>query len=237
MATAVVGTDEARDRLVGIYDISPWRVRVIGNGTWCRPVPIAPPPRGSIISWGLLRPDKGLERAISAVARLTRGGSRVHYTIAGRTEPETQGRSGFAYRRRLEYLVGELNLGGIVEFVDRHLPDEELAGLVGSSDVVVMPYDAPAQVTSGVLSDTLGMGRPIVATPFPAATGSLANGAGLVVSPEDLASGLEQLLGDEALYQSAAAAAASWAETHDWASIASHYLALIDELLAHPASA
>jgi glycosyltransferase involved in cell wall biosynthesis len=137
----------------------------------------------------------------------------------------------------LEYLVGELNLGGIVEFVDRHLPDEELAGLVGSSDVVVMPYDAPAQVTSGVLSDALGMGRPIVATPFPAATGSLANGAGLVVPPEDLSSGLEQLLGDEGLYQSAAAAAASWAETHDWGSIASHYLVLIDELLAHPASA
>ena len=42
-----------------------------------------------------------------------------------------------------------------------------LAELLQAAAVVVLPYDSPDQVTSGVLVDAVAAGRPVVATAFP----------------------------------------------------------------------
>ena len=46
----------------------------------------------------------------------------------------------------------------------------ELARLVQSADVVLLPYDSTEQVTSGVLIEAVAAGKPVVATQFPHAS-------------------------------------------------------------------
>ena len=67
----------------------------------------------------------------------------------------------------------------------RDLPD--LTRLIGSADLVVLPYDSQDQVTSGVLVDAVACGRPVIATAFPHAIELLSSGAGIVVPQRDAA--------------------------------------------------
>jgi len=43
--------------------------------------------------------------------------------------------------------------------------------------MVILPYDSPDQVTSGVLVDAIAAGRPVIATAFPHAVELLSSGA------------------------------------------------------------
>ena len=54
----------------------------------------------------------------------------------------------------------------MVQFGDRYLGDEELYEMVRKSHAAVIPYDNEDQVTSGVVTDAIAAGRPVVAT-FP----------------------------------------------------------------------
>ena len=52
-------------------------------------------------------------------------------------------------------------------FDDAYRDLAALTRLIGSADLVVLPYDSDDQVTSGVLVDAVAAGRPVVATAFP----------------------------------------------------------------------
>ena len=110
----------------------------------------------------------------------------------GQTHPKVLARSGQSYRNELQRLCSDLGLAARVRFVDRYLEEGELQQLVSQADVVVIPYDSDVQVSSGVLTDAVAAGRPVVATDFPHARELLADGAGLVVphSDEALASAI-----------------------------------------------
>ena len=57
----------------------------------------------------------------------------------------------------------------------------ELHRLVQQADIVLLPYDSPEQVTSGVLIEAVAAGKPVVSTGFPHAVELLSSGAGLLV--------------------------------------------------------
>jgi glycosyltransferase involved in cell wall biosynthesis len=185
-----------------------------------------------VITWGLLGPGKGLEKAIEAVAMLRDLEPRLRYRIVGRTHPVVARREGAAYRRKLEDLVISLRLDDVVEFVDRYLDDDELYRLVADSHAVVTPYETVEQVTSGVLVDAVAAGRPVVATRFPHAVEMLNGGAGLVVEhePTSLADALRSLLEDDHLYERAVNAAASRSSEISWETGARAYADLVRSL-------
>ena len=65
-------------------------------------------------------------------------------------------------------MVRDLGIEDMVQFVDRYLGDEELYEMVQKVPVAaVIPYDNEDQVTSGVVTDAIAAGRPVVATRFP----------------------------------------------------------------------
>ena len=74
-------------------------------------------------------------------------------------------------------------------FVDRYVADEELIEMVRSSHIVVIPYDNTDQVTSGVVTDALAAGRPVVATRFPHAEELVGSGSGIVVDHDSAGPG------------------------------------------------
>jgi polysaccharide biosynthesis protein PslF len=81
----------------------------------------------------------------------------------------------------LTALTARLGLSPMVEFDDRYLDRRDLARLVRSADVVVLPYESAEQVTSGVLVEAIAASKPVVATRFPHALELLSGGAGAIV--------------------------------------------------------
>jgi polysaccharide biosynthesis protein PslF len=179
----IVMSEAAKARLLRRYPVAPSKVVVIPHGA--HPTTIEPPLQpGRIplaLTWGLVGPGKGLERAIDAVAGVVRRGINVRYRICGETHPKVKEREGERYRESLIERARALGIADHVEFDASYRPVEELMKIVAQADVVIVPYDTREQVTSGVLVEALAAGRPVIATAFPHAIEVLANGAGIVV--------------------------------------------------------
>ena len=156
-----------------------------------------------------------------------------HYTIVGRIHPVVARNQGVAYRRRIESLVRDLGIEDMVEFVDHYVADDELYEMVRNSHVVVIPYDNTDQVTSGVVTDAIAAGRPVVATRFPHAEELVESGSGIVVDHDSaaLAAGVRALAESPEVYDRAAKSAAAKGFDLSWTSGAVRYAEFIRSLV------
>jgi glycosyltransferase involved in cell wall biosynthesis len=225
----------AEDLLVNRYGIDPALVTMIPHGSSWAPQPVTPRPRRNLLTWGLLGPGKGIERAISAVADLDIPGPNAVYRIVGQIHPSVLRRSGPAYRTHLEELVADNGLGDGVRFDDRYQDEAGLLRAVAAADVVILPYDNKEQISSGVLIVAGAAGRPVVATAFPHAIELLGGGAGIIVDHDDPAAMTEAiatLLTDELAYRRTADCAAELGKKLGWDAIAGRYTKLLSGLVA-----
>ena len=110
------------------------------------------------------------------------------YLIAGATHPKVLATDGEAYREMLQRRCWSTRAVRSVTFDESYRDLPALTRLIGSADLVVLPYDSDDQVTSGVLVDAVACGRPVVATAFPHAVELLSGGAGIVVPQRDAGS-------------------------------------------------
>ena len=233
----VVMTEAGRARLVGGFDVDDRKVRVIPHGAAVVAAPrtATEHQQGGLLTWGLLGPGKGIEWAIDALALLDDVRPAVHYRIAGDTHPKVAAADGEVYRNMLRARAADAGVGGQVSFDAGYRGLPALAQLIESASVVVLPYDSPDQVTSGVLVDAVAAGRPVVATAFPHAVELLASGAGLVVPQRDpaaLADALRRVLTEPGLADRMAAEARRIAPELAWSAVAGRYSALADELVS-----
>ena len=228
-ADAVVTmTRTARDRLAAGYEVDMRKVTVIPHGA-PRTLPAVSGTRSErpvVLTWGLLGPGKGIEWGIEAMARLGDLEPSPRYVVAGQTHPKVRAREGEAYRDRLREQVRRLGLGASVTFDGRYRDNAALAQLVGSADVVLLPYDSVDQVTSGVLIEAVAALKPVVATRFAHATELLCGGAGLLVGHQDpvaIADALRIVLTRADLAAGMARAAAATAPGLLWPTVAQAY--------------
>jgi polysaccharide biosynthesis protein PslF len=166
----------------------PEKVFVIPHGAADNRVIASSPAGGArrkVLTWGLLGPGKGIEHAIDAMAVLRGRGLRAEYQVAGQTHPRVLDRDGEAYRQALMARARDREVADRVHFDARYLPADALGRLISSADVVLLPYDSPEQVTSGVLIEAVAAGKPVVSTRFPHAVELLRSGAGLLVDRQD----------------------------------------------------
>lgn len=224
--TLVVPSHIARATLLSSHDIDPSIVHVIPHGSSWTPLGGQHEgPRRRLVSWGLLGPGKGIERSLHALALLSLD-PPVSYRIIGQTHPNVLARQGQRYRQSLIRLARQLGIEEQVTFVDSYLPDDVLRGEVEAADIVVVPYDNHEQVCSGVLTDAIALGKPVVATRFPHAEEMLASGAGRCVdhTPEAIAQAARELLSDDGAYRAAVAAAETTGRQLQWDHVARSYL-------------
>jgi glycosyltransferase involved in cell wall biosynthesis len=236
----VTMTETARVRLLSGYVADAAKVHVIPHGTADlarRPrerISVDPGRRPRLLTWGLLGPGKGLEWAIQAVARLQYLHPAPTYTIAGRTHPNVLAHQGERYREGLRRLSVDLAIGSSVRFDPVFHDAAALGRLIHSADVVVLPYDSREQVTSGVLTEAVAAGVPVVATRFPHAMELLANGAGLLVEHEDpqmLAGAIRRILTQPAFAAELIAARHGLADGVRWPAVAARYEELARRLV------
>ncbi len=141
-------------------------------------------------------------------------------------------RHGEAYRAGLHQLGAQLGVSTAVRYDPVYRDEASLGGLIRPADVVVLPYDSREQVTSGVLTEAVAAGIPVVATRFPHAVELLTRGPGLLVphqNPRALAAAVRRILTEPGLAATLVGRTRRPALT--WPEVAQHYDALADQLL------
>jgi glycosyltransferase involved in cell wall biosynthesis len=127
-----------------------------------------------VLFFGLIRPYKGLDVLLRAVARVR---ERVPVTLVV---------AGEFYESRAPYdaLVASLGLQPAVRFLDRYVPNEEVESLFRAADVVVLPYVSATQ--SGIAQIALAFERPVIVTDVGGLPEAVRPGeTGWVVPPRD----------------------------------------------------
>ena len=233
----VAQTNVARDRLLATCRVDPGVVVVIPHGA-PRNFPCHVDTTNSstrtILTWGLIGPGKGLERAIDAIAILRSVDPNIRYVIAGGTHPKVREASGEQYRDSLKKRAADLGVADCVVFDDGYRDTPSILRMVRESDVVLLPYDSREQVTSGVLVEAIASARPVVATAFPHAQELLKSGPGFVVDHDDtqaMADALHRVLNETNCAQAMSAAARREAAALLWPAVGARYWELARDVL------
>ncbi len=187
--TIIVMAEAARAILIDTFRADPDQVIVIPHGIPDRP--FAPTlqmkaklgfaGRDVILTFGLLSPGKGIETMIAAMPDIVARNPKVLYLVLGATHPHCIMRNGEAYRDSLATLAKDLGVADHVNFIDAFFETEEVLDYLAAADIYVTPYLNPAQVTSGTLAYAVGLGKPIVSTPYVHACELLTQGLGHLV--------------------------------------------------------
>ena len=235
---SIVMSVAAASRLTAHYNVRPERITVLPHGFDPRLSSTYIPATGRplALTWGLIGPGKGLETAIEAFAGCTDLDPLPRYRIAGATHPGVVAHSGETYREGLMDLVAELGLTDVVEFDDRYLDRTTLRNQIQQAHLIVLPYVSTEQVTSGVLTEAIGAGKPVVATAFPHAIEALASGAGIVVPPEnpgEMAAAIRTICSSPATAADMARIARELAHGWGWPRIGARFDAVVDAVV-HP---
>jgi glycosyltransferase involved in cell wall biosynthesis len=187
--TIIVMADAAREILVNIYHADPEQVIVIPHGIPDRPfAPTAPmkaklgfQDRDLILTFGLLSPGKGVETMIAAMPDIVARNPHALYLVLGASHPHCIAHKGEAYRESLVALAEDLGVASHVQFIDAFFETDDVLDYLSAADIYVTPYLDPTQVTSGTLAYAVGLGKPIVSTPYIHARELLGGGLGHLV--------------------------------------------------------
>jgi glycosyltransferase involved in cell wall biosynthesis len=238
-ARVVVMAEKGRDLLRTIYRLPADKIEVIPHG-----IPdfafVEPDDakarhgfagRSVILTFGLLSPNKGIEVMIDAMPSVLRRRPDAVYVILGATHPHLVREQGEAYRTGLQKRVHELGIEDHVVFLDQFVDRETLLGFISMCDVYVTPYLNEAQMTSGTLAYSFGLGKAVVSTPYWHAQELLADGRGIMVPFGDVvATGNEiaGLLTDAARRQAMRRRAYASSRSMTWEQTAKRYLATFE---------
>ena len=203
----IVMAEKGREILTRVYGASPKAVMTIPHGVPDRPLVESETlkakfgweGRETILTFGLLAPNKGIETMIEAMPAIVAEHPYVLYTVLGATHPHLLKHEGEKYRFRLMELADTLGVAAHVRFIDGFVAQAELLDYLQAADVYVTPYNNPAQITSGALSYAVGVGKAVVSTPYVHATEILADGHGVIVDFGDsdaFATEVNKLLSD-----------------------------------------
>lgn len=191
--------------------------------------------RQVVLTFGLLAPNKGIETMIEAMPAVVAEHPDAIYVVLGATHPNLVARHGEAYRDRLKALAASLGVSDNVAFIDAFVDHDDLIDYLQAADIYATPYSNPAQITSGTLSYAVGVGKPVVSTPYVHATEILADDHGRLVAFGDsagFAREINQLLGDDDAREALAARAYARGRTMIWPKLAEAALRQIGDIVA-----
>lgn len=138
----IVHSEQNERQLIGSYGIGPERVlRIPMGATLNETPPVAraeartalglPANAEILLSFGTIRPYKGIDDLIEAFARVAEERSGAHLVIAGKPWMDWE-----PYRRRIE----ELALGDRIHCFLEYIRDERVGLFFSAADLVVLPY-------------------------------------------------------------------------------------------------
>lgn len=254
-AKVIVMAEKGSELLRSVYGVPPEKIEVIPHGT--PDVPFVEPDeakatfgfagRSVILTFGLLSRSKGIEVMIDAMPAIIKRRPDAVYVVLGATHPNLVRDQGEAYREELVARVRALGIEEHVVFLDRFVDQATLIGFISMCDVYATPYLNEAQMTSGTLAYSFGLGKAIVSTPYWHARELLANDCGILVPFGDstaIGKEIATLLTDESRRSAMRRRVYGSGRSMTWPRIAQRYLTTLEaarhihrpRLVARPAT-
>ncbi len=235
--TVVVMAEKGRELLRSVYGVADDKIEVVPHGV--PDFPFVEPDdakaelnfsgRAVILTFGLLSPNKGIEVMIDAMPAILKSCPDAVYVVLGATHPNLIRHEGEAYRESLLVRVRELGVEDHVVFIDQFVEQATLLRYISMCDVYVTPYLSEAQMTSGSLAYSFGLGRAVVSTPYWHARELLADGRGVLVPFRDVATTgreVSDLLTDDTRRQAMRKRAYVISRAMTWEHTAERYLTI-----------
>jgi glycosyltransferase involved in cell wall biosynthesis len=233
--SVIVMAEKGRQLLRSEYDVPAAKIQIIPHG-----IPdcafVAPEAaklrrgfsgRSVILTFGLISPNKGIEIMIEAMPAILRSRPDAVYVVLGATHPNLVRREGETYRESLKKRTRDLGIEAHVVFLDQFVDQATLVDFISMCDVYATPYLNEAQMTSGTLAYSFGLGKAVVSTPYWHARELLADGRGVLVPFGDSAAiGTEiaALLTDDARREALRKVAYAHSRSMTWERTAVRYL-------------
>lgn len=189
----------------------------------------------TLISFGFLGPNKGLEHVIAALPTILRAQPGLRYKIVGTPHPKEKLRTGNPYRHYLEQLAANLGVADRVQFVDRYVSDAELTGLLADAALCLLPYVDAEQAVSGTLVRAMAAERAIVATYFRHAREVAVREAVHLIPMRDstsIATAVTTILANSSYRQYLEQRAGAVAAEMAWETVAAQYLGVLRSVAA-----
>ena len=184
-----------------------------------------------ILTFGLLSPNKGIEIMLDAMPGIIKSCPNAVYVILGATHPNLVRDQGEAYRESLTARVQELGIEDHVVFFNQFVDQATLLDFISMCDVYVTPYLNEAQMTSGTLAYSFGLGKAVVSTPYWHAKELLGDGRGILVPFGDakaLSTEIAGLLTNDVRRHAMRKRAYAASRSMTWAQTAKRYLAVFE---------
>lgn len=235
----VVMADKGRDLLRTIYRVPADKIEIIPHGI--PDVAFLEPDQAKarfgfagkpvILTFGLLSPNKGIEIMIDAMPMILKRRPDAVYVVLGATHPNLVRDQGEAYRESLQARIAALGISEQVVLLDQFVDQATLLDFIAMCDVYVTPYLNEAQMTSGTLAYSFGLGKAVVSTPYWHARELLASGRGVLVPFGDAVSighEIAELLTDEERRNLLRHRAYASSRSMTWDHVADRYLDAFD---------
>ena len=202
-AKIVVMSETGRQILSSTYPIPPDKIVLVPHGipdvpfieTHQAKAKLGFADKTVILTFGLLSPNKGIDVVIDAMPAVIARCPSAVYVVLGATHPNLILKDGEAYRESLVARVRKLGIESHVVFIDQFVDQPTLLEYISMCDVYVTPYLNEAQMTSGTLAYSFGLGRAVVSTPYWHAKELLADGRGVLVPFGDSKAIGEEIIG------------------------------------------
>jgi glycosyltransferase involved in cell wall biosynthesis len=245
-STVIVMAEKARILLRTVYHVPPEKIEVIPHGipnsAFVEPdaakAKLGFARKAVILTFGLLSPNKGIEVMIDAMPSILQSRPDAVYVVLGATHPNLVRNEGESYRESLIARARALGVEERVVFLNRFVDQATLLDFISMCDVYVTPYLKEAQMTSGTLAYSFGLGKAVVSTPYWHAQELLADGRGVLVPFGDakaIASEIAGLLTDDVRRDAMRKLAYSSSRSMTWERTAQRYLEVFEMARhAHP---
>lgn len=226
----VVMSQRGVELLQRVYGLRPDRISLIHHGVPdFHQVPASPRDATSgatLLTFGLLSPDKGIENVIAALPGILAHCPDCRYLVVGATHPHVRHHHGEAYRESLMALAESLGVADSVTFLNRFVSEGELTLLLKEADIYITPYLKLEQITSGTLAYAMGSGKAIISTPYWYASELLSEDRGILVpcrNPEAIAHSVVRLLTEPDFRAQIEANAGQLGAQMTWPAVAQQY--------------
>jgi len=235
----IVMAEKAQNLLRTVYQVPADKIEIIPHGipdtAFVEPdaakAALGFAGKAVILTFGLLSPNKGIEVMIDAMPSILKRRPDLIYVVLGATHPNLVWQEGESYREKLIARAHSLGVQDHVVFLNRFVDQATLLNFISMCDVYVTPYLNEAQMTSGTLAYSFGLGKAVVSTPYWHAQELLAEGRGVLVPFGDAeAIGVEiaGLLTDDARRLAMRTQAYSSSRSMTWERTAERYLGVFE---------
>lgn len=187
-----------------------------------------------LTNFGLLGPNKGIEKSIMAMKQISAKFPQAIFLILGQTHPVLLERDGESYREYLQQLVVENNLENNVRMVNEYIPIHVLMEYLTLTDIYLFTSKDPHQAMSGTFLYAMSAGCPIISNSFVLAKEMLDDDTGIILAGNDeneLASRAMYLLENEELRKKMSRNAFLKTRNTTWGKVAGKHNQVFREIL------